>query len=156
MRPRFSLRWTLAALVPISVALAAVMNANGFWTFVVGLSSLAILGYGAVCILLRQGRQPFWLGFLVFSLGSIAWTLLVPYQAVPPLWNWPQQLLFDAIATKGAPVMSPFGQNSTSLPDRYEFNVIFNGVALLIVGVCGGGVAEFVAAAERGRRQGGS
>lgn len=156
MRPRFSLRWTLAALVPISVALAAVMNANGFWAFVVGLSSLAILGYGAICILLRQGRQPFWLGFLVFSLGSLAWTLLVPYQAVPPLWNWPQQLLFDAVATKGAAPPSPFvSQSLGRVPDRYEFNVIFNGLALLFVGVCGGGVAEFVAA-ERAKQQGGS
>jgi hypothetical protein len=65
---RFSIRAIMAVVVVCAVGLAALINANNWWTGIIPLVSLASVGVAVLGAVILSGRARYWwLGYSLFS-----------------------------------------------------------------------------------------
>ncbi len=71
MAPRFTLKCLLAGVAFTALALAALLNANQWWSWAAGTLAFALVGWALLLGLLRGRRAPFAVGFGVIGLLSL-------------------------------------------------------------------------------------
>lgn len=71
MAPRFTLKCLLLGVAFTSLALAALLNANQWWSWAAGTLVFALVGWALVLGLLRGPRAPFAVGFGAIGLLSL-------------------------------------------------------------------------------------
>jgi hypothetical protein len=85
---RFSIRKLMAGIVIAALAMAALKNASAFWSSVLLMVTLAVIGSAMLGAVAMQGReQHWWRGFVLFSGCYLALALgLFPGETLhPPL-----------------------------------------------------------------------